>query len=363
MTKKILIHVMNPVGFIAGVSAVKTLHQKGFVAYIVVEWPGSILLSQEITEIIQKFSKEFSFIKKVIPKSVALRKKQFDEIYFSHDLNEGSLEPLFKKFPQAKRICYGDSFGLVYTKESFFRLLKISKKENYFKKIKQLFDKYRYSLNIAAQQAVLILPVDQSGVYFKNVPLLVCSKNMVLDILKKTLVSCQDLQRYILEMLKLADDKKMFLFLTENFAEANLIKIDREIEMYVAIIKKYCQRKDIIFLKSHPGEALERNKKIIAKLENYQIYEIDQKYKRYPIELWQGLLKRSVVISVAYPVLSLKYLYNIDIIQPMDNSLIRKWFSQDKQAYLKDSIGQYMKPLKNLKSWHGKGPLYVQKND
>lgn len=366
MPKKILIHVMNPVAFITGVSAVKTLHQKGFVVYIVVEWPGSVQLSQEITKIVQLFSKNFSFVKKVISKSEALRKKEFDEIYFSHDLNEGSLEPLFEKFSQAKRICYGDSFGLVYTKESFFRLLENSKKKSNFQKLKQIFEKYHYKLNnasIKAQQAVLILPVDQSGIYFQNVPLLVCPKSTVLGVLKKTLVSCSDLQRYIQKILKSADDKKIFLFLTENFAEANFIEIEREIEMYTAIIKKYCKIRDIIYLKSHPGESLERNKKIISKLGNYQIYEIDQRYKRYPIELWQDLLKIATVISVAYPVLSLKYLYDIDIIQPMDNNLIIKWFPQDKQAYLKDSIGQYMKPLKNLKSWSGKGPLYVQKTD
>ena len=371
MTKKCLVYAMSPISFIAALSAVETLRGSDRVSvYVLVEWPGSSQITEELAEIIKLFSKEFSFIKKIVSKNMGtFGKIDFDEIYFPHDLIEDTSESLFERYPRAKRICCGDSFGLVYTKEFFFRLLESPvRNKNLIQilkiKIYKILERTKDGPSkriYETHQATLVLPIDQSGSYFKKVPLTVCPKKIVIDIVNKCSKSCQGLENYIGKILMPYDQKKIYVLLTENFAEANLISLEKEIEMYCFIIRKYCQPNDILFLKPHHGETLPRGQKIIARLSDYRIFELKKNFIKYPIEIWQGLLDNALIISAGYPVLSLKYLYNIDVIQPMDKTLIKNWFPERPQVYLKDAINIYNESLKRLNHWNGRTPLYVKK--
>ena len=61
---------------------------------------------------------------------------------------------------------------------------------------------------------------------------------------------------------------------------------------------------------------------------------------------------------MSYPVLSLKYLYDIDVIQPMDSEFIEKWFPKWTWASYKNSLSLYSEPLKRLSSWDGMSILW-----
>lgn len=363
---------MNPIGFIAGLAAIKTLHKNNKVdIYIIIEWPGSYTIGQDILKIIKIFAKGFPNVRKIAYKNeVIFEKIRFDEIYFSHEMNEGTVQSLFEIFPKAQRICYGDSMGLVHSKKHFLESQKnirkasiINRVDKFVYKVKCYITKENILKDAVTNQSVLVLPVDRSGEYFINVPLKTVSKKNVLIIIKKCSMATTELNQYIKDILKTANNGKIFLFLTENFAEVGLIDINKEIEMYAEIIKKYCKPDDIIYIKSHPGEVISRQEKIKERLSNYKIFSIDKKYNRYPIEIWSELVYKSTIIATAYPVLSLKYLYNLDIIQPMDNVQIRNWFPKNTQNYVIGAIEQYMIPLKKLSKWDGNSPLYVNKNE
>lgn len=53
-----------------------------------------------------------------------LKKYEFDEFFFSHDISSDFWnQTLMHAFPHAKRICYGDALGLVYTQTYFSRFM------------------------------------------------------------------------------------------------------------------------------------------------------------------------------------------------------------------------------------------------
>ena len=61
---------------------------------------------------------------------------------------------------------------------------------------------------------------------------------------------------------------------------------------------------------------------------------------------------------MASPVLSLKYLYDLDVIQPMDDSFIEKWFPEWTWTFCKNALSLNMEPLKRLPHWGYSSILY-----
>lgn len=59
-----------------------------------------------------------------------------------------------------------------------------------------------------------------------------------------------------------------------------------------------------------------------------------------------------------YPVLSLKYLYDMSVIQPMTNLVIEKYFASSLWDSYKNAIELNMAPLGRLENWDGKSLLY-----
>ena len=132
--------------------------------------------------------------------------------------------------------------------------------------------------------------------------------------------------------------------------------------MYCSMIKENLASNGVVFLKSHPGETLPRNERIKEKLGNsYEVIELDKKFKRYPIELWRQLVIECKIVCISYPVLSLKYIYNKDVVFSMTDNFIEKWFPEWIWASYKNSASLYMEPLKNLAGWDGKSVLWSGK--
>lgn len=397
MTKHCLVYCISPIHLISSVCAIRTLHDTNEIEVtIIVHWPGfSQEENNEIFNIVSKFSRNFKFIKKIISldqkeldyytnnslKEIndKFKKKfnyvEYQEIYYSHDVTGILYQLLCSIYPHAERICFGDALGMVFEKKvhlSFLQEPRVSLPINkiikqkitlllkniykLFKKssIEQLANKVYFP-----QKAALILPVDQSGNFLKKVDLRICDKSIFIDTLEECINSANDLNDYIIQLLQDYKSKKITILLTENIAEGNFIDFETEIEMWCSIIRQNCKN-DVIFLKSHPGERLPRNKRIIERVGNeFEIVELDKKYKRCPIEIWKNLiLKCHHIVCMSYPTLSLKYIYNIDVIQPMNETFIEQWFPKWTWNSYKNSMSLYKEPLKKLKEWDGKSILW-----
>lgn len=389
-----LLFLITPIHAISSICAVKTLHDTNEVETILIIHNPSLTeeIMQEVADIIQSMVQNIPFITKFITLSqsefinylsLPIDKAQtefknnflmheIDELYYAHDVGIDLYPFLCKTFPNATRICFGDSLGQVFEKDIHlsFLIKDINIKKKKLSPIKKIIlnvtkicnrnhENTDLSHEYRAHKAALILPIDQSGSYLKKVPLTICTRKTALDLITKYSESNKELKLYISELLYKYRDKKKLLLLTENHTEGNFIDFEREIMMWCSIIRENCNHGDIIFLKSHPGETLPRNEKITEVLGNvFEIVELDKQYKRYPIELWHDLVINCKIICPSFPILSLKYLYNIDVVQPMTDAFIEKWFPEWTWASYKNSLSLYMEPLKNLAEWDGESVLY-----
>jgi hypothetical protein len=88
------------------------------------------------------------------------------------------------------------------------------------------------------------------------------------------------------------------------------------------------------------------------------VIDVGGAFRRYPIELWPDLVTASTVISTMYPALSLKYLYGVEVIQPMDAAFIERWMPPSMWASFKNAVTLNMIPLQRLPGWDGASVLY-----
>jgi len=403
MTKTIcLVYAISPIHAVSAISAILTRRASSRVSVVIlVHWPGAEAeLVKELTDIIGAMLQAFSFIERVVPITSAaisdvfaeksMRKatvrfkkvigvEHADELYYPHDVVGMLYQALSTVYGKARRICFGDAMGEVFEREVHLSYLNASNGStphaptgfrallaNTFDKGRSIWREQARDTNgnivlkdFPPHEAALILPVDQSGNFLKRIELVVPNKNTVLDVLGKCVSSVRELRQYIDDLLLRYSNEDKCILLTDNLAEGNFIDFDTEVEMYCTMLKEYCAPESIIFLKSHPGESLPRNEAIRGRLSGtFRVEELERRFKRYPIEMWKPLVINSKVICLSYPVLSLKYLYGVDAIQPMDEAFIEKWFPEWTWASFKNSATLYMEPLKRLGGWDGRSVLW-----
>lgn len=420
LPKKCVVYASTPLHAISAVSAIITQNPDlNIKVKILLQWPGPVdEASPEITKIISEMLSQFKYIESVIavPEvkldealahnsktklfhffSSILGWKEVNEIYYSHDLGGYMYYSLASTYKNAITICYGDSMGIVAERDEylsdlrqkkvirksknpiasicnmickFINVLKSiirflsAKKKQYklsFEKNKTSDDKLSefISANFYPDLAILIMPVGQSKNFLKNLNLKICDQKTVSQIINTCIASCSDLNVYIDELLLTFSKKRKFVLLTENFAECNFMDFENEIKMYCHFIESHCSPGDVILLKSHPGEILPRNQKITEALgSKYQVVELMPKFKRYPIEIWGKLVNESSIISTGSTILNLKYLYDLNLIIPLDTESIEYWFPKDRWGLIKEAMMLYVEPLKRLANWDGNSILW-----
>lgn len=414
-----LVIAISPTHIISSVSAILTRHDPGSVdVTMLFQWPVmEDELTNELSVVMQSMLRSFSFVRpvKIIPYSVFTKMlaesempslelwlkgcvgvDHAEEIYYSHDVMGQFYQALSTVYNNARRICIGDGMGVVFERHAHLSLFKPERQlqpphRAFKEKLSSLVTGLRARLQVRTRlrrilgkttpfhpgpsnatltgitlkdflpdEAVLVLPVDESGNFLKRVPLTVCPKRIVLDVLRHCMESCSELQTYIRSLLNEFKGQRKYLLLTENLAEGNFIDFERETEMYCQMVSSHCEPGSVVFIKSHPGETLPRNERIAERLAgNYEVIALKKTFKRYPVELWKDLVLESTVISISYPALSLKYLHDVDVIYPLSAEFIESWFPQRRWAVMKNALAITMEPLKKLPEWDGKSVLWA----
>ncbi len=408
---KCLIHIISPTHLVAAICAVKTLHPEESVKVTVLinhpYLPSETM--EETVKIINILSNSFAIIDRIVlitkDDTAKLLKSEnlsdviekltkmigldyFDEFYYTVDFVIDIFKYLCLAYPAAQRICFGDVFGNVYEKDYVMGLLSVEdinrnsilRIKNYlgtiYGKVKSIIYQsvkgdirsdvglYEHKLPSGnnfyiAHKSVLILPVDQSGNFLNKLELIVCNRQLFDHILSQFILNSNLLQEYINSLIVKYVTKKIYIILTDNFAEGNFIDFDHEIDMWCSVIRENIPLGSVVLIKSHPNEVLPRNDRIIKKLStDYGVVALDAKYRRYPIELWKKLVMSSEVVCMSYPMLSLKYIYDIDVINPMTDEFIEKWFPPWTWNSFKNSCRLYSEPFARLKYWDGKSILW-----
>jgi hypothetical protein len=397
---RVLAYVISPVHVIGAVAAARSIHPTAPVRItIAVYWPGVPAEQvEEIAAIVRQMANPLSdvdacmvvtgeradsFERQAEVDPGAARRglfgdTDFAEIYYAHDVVGRFYQALAMAFPHARRICYGDGLGNVYQRDYHLGLLRDptdgSEKgereprrgwwRNCLASLRRCVRSAEPVRAIPSQfqpdAAALILPVDQSGGFLRDVQLTVVPRATALQLFEHGAAGCTDFIAHIDDLLARHAGRTKYLLLTENNAEGHFLAFDKDVEMYCAVVRDFCAPDSVIILKAHPGESLPRNEAIRASLGgDFEVVEIDPRFKRYPVELAVSLVRECKVICMSYPRLSLKYLYGIDVIQPMDDAFIERWFAPQFWRSYKNAVTLYEKPLERLAGWDGRGVLWA----
>jgi hypothetical protein len=405
-----VIHAMTPTNVLAALCAVETLFSRRLAALeltLIAHYPGgSDALAAEFTAVSRAITKPFSYVRRVIslpqslydqlerkpgetwPSALALRKivgiERPDAWFYAHDVSGDLVLALANAYPASTRVCYGDALGQVFQKEIHLGFLGLAPRTSPTKErptsgrlnraVARLLRSLGSGATTAGQSAkpwsiisgslvpdhaVLILPVDQSGRFLAHTKLTVCPRQVALSTFRKAAEACADLSEYIGSVLAKTSGRLKCLLLTENWAESNTIDFDQEMRLYCSIVEAHCQAGSVVFVKTHPGEEFPRVPLLAERLQGkYEIFGLDKRFQRYPIELWPALITTCRVISTMYPCLSLKFIYDIDVLQVMDDAFIEQWFPPWTWASYKNSLELNMQPLRRLSSWDGRSVLW-----
>lgn len=360
MKLSIVAHLMSPIHVISALSAIKTCNKgKKYNITFIVYWPGSTPeLARQIGKVIRSMTKSLpnilkieilseSDFQKILSKPNLFTIKVCDQIYYPHDVVGNMFQFFCEKFPEAVRVCYGDGMGLIFEKKVHIGLIS--------KKLGRSITSSKYD----PDKMVLILPIYQSKGYLSRTPLKICPKTLVVNTLNKIIYNSLELQSYLSSLLIKYKSYNKFLLLTENFSEGGFLSQSTEIDMWESIIRKNVPSGSLIFVKAHPGETWNRSQVLKKKLnKEYQIVSIEKAFIKYPVELWVNLIKRTEILTLSYPALSLKYLYNKDTIFCLTDTLITKWFPKNLWRSYRNSQSLYEKPLQRLGIWDGTSVLW-----
>jgi hypothetical protein len=339
-------------------------------------WPEPIFLNhKDLSKFIPSLRNMITFRKGVRSFRQKLGIEQIDEIFYAHDVHGQVPGLVMNAYPEAERIVFGDGLGSIYNKIYHLTLKSGASREKARQAVRrgdnhQTGGLKRILINLItesllgkpkpyqADQAVLILPMDQTGTSLDNVELIVVPRQYVQNIITQCQKSLTDLEEYMRKLLT-SNPPPYAIILLENIADANLSKLEDEVTLYEESIKKNVLPGSTIFIKGHPLSIAPVDKMLCDRLgDDYSPRIISHEYARYPIELWKELLSACKVISIAYSSVTLAYLYDIPVVYALNDASIEKYIHPKYWEFFRDADLLYRGQLENLKTWNGQSILW-----
>lgn len=296
-----------------------------------------------------------------------LKKYQIDEIFFSHDISSDFWnQVLMQAFPKAKRICYGDALGLVYSQNYFSQLMyKITNKNkiilhNILAKIKRSLIYPGKKNQLQAQEAILAIPCDPGKDFLTRCTLSIISRNDLKQCVADLANCIPEFKTHMQDLIK-NSPTPCYLLMHSNFTESKLTTIENEIALYKEILSSHAQKNSTVIIKPHPAHNSDLFLLITKALkEEYNIQIIDQQYYHLPIELAESLVLGCEVLSVSYSSISLPYLYHKQVKHVLTQELVNKYFSIEKMSWFIESNNLYLSMINALQHWKQDRELLIE---
>jgi Alpha-2,8-polysialyltransferase (POLYST) len=289
-------------------------------------------------------------------------KTDFDEIYIGRDFCGDGSPLILNAYPGAARIIYGDSFGLVgneavcdnFDWRSPFRSVASRCKKYLTDAMNGTHQKLPFDT------AVLTLPLDWSGNYLDNLPLLVPEKTFVVKTIERLSSELAELNEYVDSLMKTKEAS--YLFLLSNLSASGYMSQESEISLYFETVTSIAPAGSPIFLKAHPRAPANVFNVLAAKLSDlYEKIVIidDAKLSRFPIELWVRLLQNCTIVPIfSTSSINLKYFYDKSVILPLNEASIAKYCYREKSASLSKANRAISESVNNIGGWDGNSPLW-----
>lgn len=292
-----------------------------------------------------------------------LGESAFDEIYLSRDFCSHGSPLILNAYPDATRITYGDSLGVVGN-------FPVRDKFNWSSPVRSLLSKCKASLlglingrpkKYLFDFAVLILPLDWSGSYLDEVPLLVPEKDFIISACEAISSNLDDLNAYCEFLLKDTKPENNYLVLLSNLSLSDLMSQRNEIALYLDIIRHVIKKDSTVFLKAHPRGSSEILNSIVECLKcEYKIKIIDDdNLSKLPIELWGKLIEKCTIVPIfSTSAINMKYISNKEVLLPLNDLLIKDFFYKDQIHRMIKSNESIQQSILALESWDGRSVLW-----
>jgi hypothetical protein len=290
----------------------------------------------------------------------AIGEASFDEIFIARDFVGAGSALILNAYPDATRIIYGDGLGLVGYESDFFHrgiwsLTAMRSNFRAFCRRAVLGGPKRFKFDAA----VLTIPIDWSGSYLWEMPLLVPDRVYSISVLKECIDRLPDLQSYCTGLVEESHDPHLFLLST--LSGAGLMSVKNEIDLYVEIVRQAAPTGSTIFLKTHPRCQEHILASVLKELEpEYRVKVIDDpQFSRIPIELWVPLVTKCRIVTVlSSSCILLSYFYGKETVFSLNESNIGRRFSPEWISYVTKLSTINRESSRGLKEWDGKSPLW-----
>lgn len=293
----------------------------------------------------------------------ALGETAFDEIYLARDFCGRGSPLIGNAYQGAKKMAYGDSLGLVADRANFadydasrpVRSLLSACKRTLRRAL--LGGPRRYTFDAA----VLSLPIDLSHGELASMPMLVPSACHVRQTIRAVAEPLDSLRDYSRSLIEFAGDTTAHLCLLSNLSASGLMSQENEIALYVDVLTATVAPGDTVFLKVHPRsvrQVIDAVTKALTATMRIKVID-DAALARLPVELWSDLLDACSVIAIfSTAAVNIKYIYDKDVILPLNNALIERYVLPAKVAYIKTVQRMIDEATAALDGWDGQSVLW-----
>jgi hypothetical protein len=289
----------------------------------------------------------------------------FDEIFLMRDHVGAGSPLLMNAYADATKLAYGDSFGVVGQRNVFASFDRRSPVRSAAAALRQLAK--RILLGVPARvpfdAAVLTLPIDMSGTYLLRTPLLVPSKAHAVDTVNGFSRALPGLRHYMRSLLEQGGGPGDHLFLLSNLSASGLTSVEGEVALYVEVVEQAVPRGSTVFIKLHPRSSRQVLDAMVSQLApHYRTVVLDDtEMSRLPIEIWSDLIEHCTVVPMfSTSAINLKYLFGKDVVLPLSEDRIRRYFLADRADYACSVDRIIRQSIDNLERWDGRSALWTQ---
>lgn len=253
-----------------------------------------------------------------------------DAIFFAHDASaDRTSQVLMQSFPEAEPICFGDPPGFLYPQFHSQYQSNI---------LKRLFWSSRTRGTLSMISPVLTFV----SIDFYNNHNAVDGNVLIVprEIITDTLTSLQRVMEKVKKDLNvnyeilLKRSSCINILLLSNFSESGLAEENNELALYGEICKEFKSPYARLLIKPHFGTKPDFMRKLAMRLSSHDPVFLSPIEAQIPIEFFPELIRTGNIISVSSSSALLSHIYQKKISHALTANRIRKYFQNDKVAYM-----------------------------
>jgi hypothetical protein len=278
----------------------------------------------------------------------------FAVICYAHDMGHDFFaQSAMQAFPRARRACFGDALGVVYSNDYYTRqtyplgtlrdFLRAPRAPlvNLLWRAKRAYTLPARGRRLDAEFAVPILPSDPGGDFLPGKTLLPVQRD-VLDLVLDQLVQAAEVGGAA------ASRPDRHLMLLGSFSESGFTTEALERDMYVEAARRHVPPGAPLLLKAHPASYGAKLQAIADALRAHCQVELSGA-DPLPIEALRGLAASRSVISFSYSSVSLHYLHGSNVVHAMTADLIERYFPPAIRGWMQESNELYLQQFELAK--------------